>query len=271
MNVSAVTTTRFLLPQLSAAGKKDVEARLLAAMEKLPAKALELPEYETPPNTPAASQPGRSWAQRPARNQGAAAAVERWSGRPASLRDERRMDRVHGGSSRERSFGARIAPCLPSPDALIGVSHPTLRRLHDPTDALWAIASALVSVPRTRKTHPFADPERSIHAGTRSWARPFTEPGAVIENATVVIRDGLIVSVEPGGIAPDGAEVWDYTGLHARRLPGVLRSSGCPESGGVRRALADEDDPAPSGASSMGTGWATGSVRSSGRWASRLP
>ena len=41
-----------------------------------------------------------------------------------------------------------------------------------------------------------------------------TEPGAVIENATVVIRDGLIVSVEPGGGAPDGAEVWDYTGLH---------------------------------------------------------
>lgn len=54
LNVSAVTTTRFLLPQLATAGKKDVEARLLAAMEKLPAKALELPEFETPPNTPAA-------------------------------------------------------------------------------------------------------------------------------------------------------------------------------------------------------------------------
>ena len=70
LNVSAVTTTRFLLPQLSAAGKKDVEARLLAAMEKLPAKALELPEYETPPNTPAARNRDARGRQRPARNQG---------------------------------------------------------------------------------------------------------------------------------------------------------------------------------------------------------
>ena len=67
LNVSAVTTTRFLLPQLAADGRKDVEARLLAAMEKLPAKALALPEYETPPNTPAARNRDARGRQRPAR------------------------------------------------------------------------------------------------------------------------------------------------------------------------------------------------------------
>lgn len=67
LNISAVTTTRFLLPQLANADQKDVEARLLAAMEKLPAKALALPDYETPPNTPAARNRDARGRQRPAR------------------------------------------------------------------------------------------------------------------------------------------------------------------------------------------------------------
>lgn len=70
LNVSAVTTTRFLLPQLASAGQKDVEARLLAAMEKLPAEALALPEYETPPNTPAARNRDARGRQRPPRGEG---------------------------------------------------------------------------------------------------------------------------------------------------------------------------------------------------------
>ena len=70
LNVSAVTTTRFLLPQLADAGQADVEARLLAAMEKLPAEALALPEYETPPNTPAARNRDARGRQRPPRGEG---------------------------------------------------------------------------------------------------------------------------------------------------------------------------------------------------------
>ena len=45
------------------------------------------------------------------------------------------------------------------------------------------------------------------------------KPGTVVERATLVIRDGKIVSVEPAGIvppppAPPGAQVRDATGLH---------------------------------------------------------
>jgi imidazolonepropionase-like amidohydrolase len=39
-------------------------------------------------------------------------------------------------------------------------------------------------------------------------------PGETIENATVVFKDGVIVSVASGGQAPAGARVWDYTGKH---------------------------------------------------------
>ena len=43
-------------------------------------------------------------------------------------------------------------------------------------------------------------------------ARVVTGPGQVMENATIVIRDGLIQSVGRGQ-APAGARVWDMTGL----------------------------------------------------------
>ena len=43
-------------------------------------------------------------------------------------------------------------------------------------------------------------------------ARVVTGPGQVMENATIVIRDGLIQSVGRGQ-APAGARVWDLTGL----------------------------------------------------------
>ncbi|RMD62526.1 MAG: hypothetical protein D6824_06640, partial [Planctomycetota bacterium] len=38
-------------------------------------------------------------------------------------------------------------------------------------------------------------------------------PGEKIEDATVVLRDGVIVSVKPGAAPPKGARVWDYSGL----------------------------------------------------------
>ncbi|MEM8713115.1 MAG: amidohydrolase family protein, partial [Planctomycetota bacterium] len=39
------------------------------------------------------------------------------------------------------------------------------------------------------------------------------EPGQRLENATIVVRDGVIVSVEVGGEAPEGARAWDCEGL----------------------------------------------------------
>jgi len=47
-----------------------------------------------------------------------------------------------------------------------------------------------------------------------------TSPGERIEDATIVVRDGVIVSVERGGRAPDGARVWDYAGLTI--YPGLI-------------------------------------------------
>lgn len=39
-------------------------------------------------------------------------------------------------------------------------------------------------------------------------------PGEVIADATIVFKDGVIVSVTPGGAPPAGARVWDCTGLN---------------------------------------------------------
>lgn len=45
-------------------------------------------------------------------------------------------------------------------------------------------------------------------------------PGERVSDATVVVRDGVIVSVESGGAVPVGARVWDCTGL--RIYPGLI-------------------------------------------------
>ena len=45
-------------------------------------------------------------------------------------------------------------------------------------------------------------------------------PGESIDNATIVIRDGVIVSVAQGSAPPDGARVWDVTGLTI--YPGLI-------------------------------------------------
>ncbi len=49
-----------------------------------------------------------------------------------------------------------------------------------------------------------------------------TEPGQTIENATLVIRDGVITSVTAGGPTPTGARVWDYSGLTI--YPGLIEA-----------------------------------------------
>ncbi len=49
------------------------------------------------------------------------------------------------------------------------------------------------------------------HAIVHATAIP--EPGERIEDATIVLRDGVIVSVRAGAAPPAGARVWDYSGL----------------------------------------------------------
>ncbi len=56
------------------------------------------------------------------------------------------------------------------------------------------------------------------HALTGATLVP--RPGETVENATIVIKDGVIVSVAPGGEPPAGARVWDYSGLTI--YPGLI-------------------------------------------------
>ncbi|MFT5285946.1 MAG: imidazolonepropionase-like amidohydrolase [Planctomycetota bacterium] len=49
------------------------------------------------------------------------------------------------------------------------------------------------------------------HALTHATLIP--APGERIEDATIVVRDGLILSVSSGAAAPEGARVWDCSGL----------------------------------------------------------
>lgn len=49
-----------------------------------------------------------------------------------------------------------------------------------------------------------------------------TEPGRTIDDATVVIRDGVIVSVRAGGVVPEGAREWKCDGLTI--YPGLIEA-----------------------------------------------
>ena len=51
-------------------------------------------------------------------------------------------------------------------------------------------------------------------------ARVFPKPDTVFSNATVLIRDGLIVSVGPNLAIPNDARVWDLRGLTV--YPGLI-------------------------------------------------
>jgi imidazolonepropionase-like amidohydrolase len=66
------------------------------------------------------------------------------------------------------------------------------------------------------------------------------EPGKTVENATVVLRDGVIDSVRAGGVVPAGARQWDCTGLTV--YPGLID------------ALVQVDAPEPD-AKAVGAHW----------------
>lgn len=79
--------------------------------------------------------------------------------------------------------------------------------------ALVALVPAAISSGQpTRPANGPREVDPGWHCLTHATAHP--EPGVVIEDATIVIRDGVIVSVSAGGDAPAGARVWDCTGLH---------------------------------------------------------
>lgn len=91
---------------------------------------------------------------------------------------------------------------------------PTLRPLAGVAFAVAACAAAFTAAAALAQPAPSNGPihvDPAWHALT--GARVITEPGSVVENATVVIRDGVIVSVQPDGRVPDGARAWDCAGL----------------------------------------------------------
>ncbi len=80
--------------------------------------------------------------------------------------------------------------------------------------ALAALALFLLGVNALAQPAPANGPKRvdpRWHALTHATLIP--TPGKVIEDATIVMRDGVIVSVSPGGAPPAGAREWDCTGL----------------------------------------------------------
>lgn len=63
---------------------------------------------------------------------------------------------------------------------------------------------------RTQPVEGMRDNGTGYHALV--GARVVTAPGQVVDNATIVIRDGVIQDVSRGGDAPAGARVWDLSG-----------------------------------------------------------
>ena len=63
---------------------------------------------------------------------------------------------------------------------------------------------------RTQPVEGIRDNGTGYHALTN--ARVVQAPGRVLNNATIVIRDGIIKEVSRDGEAPAGARIWDLSG-----------------------------------------------------------
>ncbi|TVQ59028.1 MAG: amidohydrolase [Phycisphaerales bacterium] len=76
------------------------------------------------------------------------------------------------------------------------------------------LGAAALSAAAWSQAQPHTMP-REVDAGWHALigATLVPEPGSRVENATVVIRDGVIVSARADAAPPAGARVWDYTGL----------------------------------------------------------
>ncbi|MXW18128.1 MAG: amidohydrolase family protein [Gemmatimonadetes bacterium] len=82
---------------------------------------------------------------------------------------------------------------------------------------------------RTQPVEGMRDNGTGYHALV--GARVVTGPGQVLDNATIVIRDGLIQSVGRGTDAPPGARVWDLDGLTV--YPGFIDAHADLDMGAV--------------------------------------
>ncbi len=98
---------------------------------------------------------------------------------------------------------------------------PHLHRLVFPAVLLAACAAALAQSSGRPLTPPTNGPKHSDpawHAIVHATAT--TEPGKTISDATIVFKDGVIVSVAEKSAPPEGARVWDATGLSV--YPGLV-------------------------------------------------
>lgn len=85
----------------------------------------------------------------------------------------------------------------------------------------WFVSGiANASPPTTRPTEGLRDKTPGVHA--LRGARVFVAPGQVIDAATIVIRDGIIVSVRKDGPVPAEAREWDASGQTI--YPGLIDS-----------------------------------------------
>ena len=89
---------------------------------------------------------------------------------------------------------------------------------------LTALVAGSVQAQQSSRTEPVAglrDNSTGYHALV--GARVITAPGQTLNNATIVIRNGLITAVGAGMAAPAGARVWDMKGLTI--YPGFIDAS----------------------------------------------
>jgi len=84
-------------------------------------------------------------------------------------------------------------------------------------------AAAMVASVAAQPYEPVNGP-RQVDPGWHALvgATVVTEPDSKMENATLVIRDGVIVSVEAGAEPPAGARLWDLSGHTI--YPGLIES-----------------------------------------------
>jgi imidazolonepropionase-like amidohydrolase len=106
--------------------------------------------------------------------------------------------------------GPRLTRCLSQPLTIATVAASLL---------LGLIASHAVAQPYEPVNGP-----RQVDPGWHALvgATVVTEPGKRVENATLVIRDGVIVSVKADAEPPAGARVWDVKGLTI--YPGLIEA-----------------------------------------------
>ena len=90
--------------------------------------------------------------------------------------------------------------------------------------AVFATA-ALTLFALAQPPSPLSPPANGPRHADSTWhafthAMVHVSPEKTVEDATVVVRDGRIMSVEAKGAAPAGARAWDCEGLHI--YPGFI-------------------------------------------------